>query len=122
MDLKLTPSGDLDITEGDLFLVDGLEAIKQRCHIRLRTFRGEWFLDQRVGMPWRQEVLGVKPFSPVRVAHRMRQALLGVPGVTDVVSVTPSLDPTTRTLTVTFQAVATLDDRANVFSADFVLA
>jgi len=121
MDLKLTDAGDLDLTEGRLSLVDGLEAVRQRCLLRLRTYRGEWFMDQRVGMPWVPEVLGSKPVATAAVAQRIRQALLSTPGVTQVLAVTPTFDSRTRELSVAFTAAATLDGRENVFSADFVL-
>lgn len=44
MDLKLDiASDDIDVSTGDLVLVEGTDAIIQHLQIRLRFFLGEWF-------------------------------------------------------------------------------
>ncbi len=121
MDLKLNASGDLDVTEGVLTLVDGIDRIRQQCQIRLRTFRGEWFRDRRVGMPYYQEILGVKPFNSGIAASRFRAALLGVPGVRDVQELTFDLNDSTRELAVSFAALCEVNGQAVLFTDDFVL-
>ncbi len=62
-DLRLDADGDLDCTGTGPRLFSATEtreAIAQRIKIRIRTFLGEWFLDQRKGFPWLQQVLGAK--------------------------------------------------------------
>ena len=34
--------------------IDGAEAVAQKVFIRLSTHRGEWELDQTVGLPWKR--------------------------------------------------------------------
>jgi hypothetical protein len=105
MDLKLDGTGDLDTTGGELSLVTGAEAMAQQGKMRLRMLLGEWHLDQRQGMPWLQIILAVKPFPAEYAISKIRQALLGVPGIVGVrnLSVTPEVS--TRQASVSFEAV-----------------
>ena len=122
MDLKLDPiTHDLAFDDnGDLTLVDGVERIVQQSKIRLRTFRGEWFADERVGMPYYQRILGVKPLRKAVVVADIRAAELGVSGVRDVYDIVFDYDATTRTASVTFRAVTT-DGEPITFDDPFVL-
>lgn len=119
MDLKLDSNGDLDLTNGELSLVSGGERMAQQIRIRLRIFLGEWFLDQRQGMPWLQLILAVKPFPLEFASTRIRQAILGVPGVLSVRNLIVSPDPSTRHLTVSFEAIG--DGEAVPIFREFVL-
>ncbi len=57
-DLKLNSNGDLDILGGDLQLLnDEAEVSRQSLQIDLKTFRGEWFLDTSIGVPYLQRLL-----------------------------------------------------------------
>lgn len=86
MDLATVRSDQVSIDnpdEGDLLLVDGTaveltaadDAVSrggaaaegQAIEAGLRTQRGEWFLDLTAGVPYREEVLGVKGVTPPRV-------------------------------------------------------
>lgn len=121
MDLKLDSTGDLDITNGKLSLVDGLYRIRQQGLIRLRFLKGEWFLDAREGMPYFQEILGVKPFSETLARTRSRAALLGISGVLDVKSMEFELDGATRELSVDWAAIAEVDGTTHLFTGGFVI-
>jgi hypothetical protein len=58
-DLKLTNNHDLLIEEGDLVLINNeAEMAVQSLKINLLLFRGEWFLDNTIGVPYFQEILG----------------------------------------------------------------
>jgi len=67
LNLKVSVSGELVLEAGSAALVSGRtsestrEAIAQAARCRLRTFLGEWFLDSSIGVPWFEQVLGVKP-------------------------------------------------------------
>ena len=56
-DFLLNDCGDLDFTEGKLTLLTGVDLIRQRWLIHVRTFLGEYFLDESIGVPWFQRVL-----------------------------------------------------------------
>lgn len=52
---------DIQIVNGDLVVVTGLDFIRQRLEIRLDIQRGEWFLDITEGLPWREAILVRNP-------------------------------------------------------------
>jgi hypothetical protein len=120
-DLALdTLTGDLDITGDELHVIDGDDAIIQHLAIRLRLFRGEWFLDETIGMPYYERVL-VKNPDLVAVRSAFRQAIITTPGIASLDKFSLALDSATRKLTVEFTAIkdsgGTLD-----FSREFVIA
>lgn len=104
MDLKLSGSDDLAIEMGGLVLVDGVDAIAQDVRTRLRFFKGEWFLDERVGLPYYGTILVKNPNMAV-VKSIYQKAIATTPGVESVTSLDLSLNIGTRTLRITFQAV-----------------
>lgn len=118
MDLKLDGNGDLAIENNDLVLLSGLEAIAQGCLIRLKFFKGEWFLDTRLGTPWFQSILGEKPRTNV-VSQIIRKVILGTPGILTITNFNPDFDSATRTFSIVFRADTTegpLD-----FSEEFII-
>ena len=101
----------LDPVTGDMALpvrmLRGIEAIAQRIRVRFRWFKGEWFLDQRQGVPYFEDIL-VKAPDPILINFIFRRVLLSIPGVKAVAKFSAVLDRATRILTVDFEAV--LDD------------
>lgn len=64
-------------------LVEGVDAIVQNMRIRLRFFLGEWFLDQRLGVPWIQRIFVASP--DIRdVDQILRRVILSTPGIASV--------------------------------------
>lgn len=62
MDLALDETThDLKFVNGDMVFYDGLDATAQRLKIKLWFFLGEWFLDQRVGIPYWEQVFIKNP-------------------------------------------------------------
>lgn len=114
-DLKLAPGGDLDLTAGTPSLVTGVSAIQQQIRIALRLFKGEWFLSPLEGIPYFDSVLQ-KNVRPSSVASLFRRALMKVPGVLEVLRLDPSLDPSTRKLTLDFEVRVDGTDQPLVFS------
>ena len=120
MDLRLdTNTGDLDMSLGTPQLVTGREAIAQKIRIRLRFFRGEWFLDTRLGVPYFESILKKNPNKNV-VASLFQQVVLKTPGVTALKSFALSINKQTRVLSVTFEAATT--DGDVVFDDLFLLS
>lgn len=105
MDLKLDSGGDLDTTNGEITLVNGADAMAQQGRIRLRMFLGEWHLDQRQGMPWLQLILAIKPFPQELASTKIRQALLGVPGVVGVRNLKIQYDASARRASVSLEVI-----------------
>lgn len=98
----------LDPVTWDLVLpvriLQGPDAVIQKIKQRFRFFKGEWFLDQRLGIPFLQTVF-VKAPSLILISAIFQQVLLGTPGVASVTSFSATLDGQTRTLTADFVAV-----------------
>lgn len=93
---------DLLLIDGDLpdrpTLVRGPELIAQRVRRRLAMHRGEWLLDQRVGVPyvrWRAQ----KPPRVDAIGAHIRQVVTDTPGVLGVEAFRAVLDG--RTVRVT---------------------
>ena len=55
--IKLNSDGDLDFSSGGLELLEGVDEIVQKLDTRLQFFLGEWFLDQRLGIPYYEDIL-----------------------------------------------------------------
>lgn len=98
------PEGDLAIEGGDLvWLRGGPREVRQRIMARLRFFKGEWFLDTRLGIPYFQNVLVKSPNLPA-IGAMLRRAILTTRGVIELVSFDLRFNETDRSLALTFHA------------------
>lgn len=97
---------DLRIANNDLVLVDSTEAIKQDVLQRLRFFRGEWFLDNTIGIPYYQQIL-VKNPSQEKIDALFIATILGTPGIIQLNQYAFRSVAQTRELFVTFSAQST---------------
>lgn len=104
--LLQTSNGDLDITLGKLSLVSGPTEKAQKISNRLQLFATEWFLDQRVGVPYYDVVL-VKDPDLLVVQRLLQHVVESVPGITEA-SVETIFDNAGRELTYSW--VATDDE------------
>jgi len=96
-----TASGDLDISSGNLAVVSDVgQCTAWKLTNLFNFFKGEWFLDQRVGIPYFQYVLVSNPNLPL-ISNMFRQVCLDVPGVAAVTDITLDFTPRTRNLVVT---------------------
>lgn len=102
-DLALTPLLDLDLSQDRAAIVDGPDAIAQKIGIRLRFFLGEWFLDERVGIPYYQQVLRKNP-NLVIVEGLFRRTIASTPGVEEITAFSFTVDAASRTATLEFSA------------------
>lgn len=105
MDFKIdTATGDIDLSTNDLVLLDHIEAVAQHLRIRLRFFLGEWFLDQRVGIPYVEKILGKVGRRENVVRAIFRKVILTTPGVEALRSLDLTYTGETRLLTLEFDA------------------
>lgn len=119
-DLKLdTTSGDLAIENDDLVIINGVDDIAQHSKIRLRFFRGEWFLDLRVGIPYYEEIL-IKNPDLVAVRAIFREAILETPGVVDLLDFALTVNSATRTLNLRYTSSTDVDE-VLVFDEEFLI-
>lgn len=100
----------------DLVMVNGVLQVtgnlQQRIDCRLRTIKGEWWLDLTLGVDWFLEFFKKAPDMAV-----CRQAILvtiqQVSGVTKVTSLILHFDRSVRTLSIIFTAEGVDDSAAN---------
>lgn len=87
----LSPTGDYTFGQGSgNFLVNLPATVGQACLTRLKLMRGEWFLDNTVGMPYGTDVFVTGGrFTADRAAQAV---ILGTQGVKKLVSYSSSID------------------------------
>jgi hypothetical protein len=108
IDLALDPaSRDMVFRAGDkglnLTALDGAARVGQSIGIRLRTWRGEWFLDNAHGVPYLEEILGKVRQAEI-IEAILRAQILDVQSVQAVETFALGLNPQTRAATVEFSA------------------
>jgi hypothetical protein len=104
MALKWDPEVKELVLDGDsLNIVVDQDAVVQQLRAVFRTWRGEWFLDGSVGIPYRDEIL-VKSPDPVVVDSTFKLAILSVPGVIELLEYSLQLDNQLRRLNLSFKA------------------
>lgn len=102
-DIYLDPDGQIALTG----VTPGAPMpLNQRIDCRLRTFRGEWWLDTFLGIPWFQEVLKKNP-DLAAVKSFFAQEIYRVAGVQTINNLELSLNRATRTLLVIFSVTGT---------------
>lgn len=118
MDIKLTAAGDLDLSSGDLVILEGINATSQRLERKLRMFQGEWFLDERLGVPYFQDILVKNPKTNV-IMSIYREAISEDEAVTALNNLELNFDSVARKLFVTFEA-ETVDGPLS-FDTEFII-
>lgn len=100
LDIRLNEKWDLDYRGGGLFFVSGVARVAQQVKQALLILLGEYFLDTRIGIPYR-EAVWVKNPQPTLLRTIFTETLLAVEGVTRVVDLRLAVDDATRRLFIT---------------------
>lgn len=95
-------TNDIVIENGDMSLVDGVDAIEQDLQQQLQVWLGEWFLDTTIGIPYRQQILVKNPNLDI-VQAILVNAAVNVPGVQVINETEFAYEPTNRVLDVQMQ-------------------
>lgn len=99
-----TPSGGFDLSTGNLVLITDVATVTANKLSNLFGFwKGEWFLDIRLGFPFFQYVLVKNPNMNL-INSLVTTVLKSVAGVAAVTEVASSFDVRGRSLTTTFTA------------------
>src|SRR3954447_26510569 len=100
---RVIPAGDLALTpdETQLQIIEGVAAVRQKLASRFRMFLGEWFLDQRQGVPYYRDILVKSPNLGV-IRSVFRKVILTTPGVLGITTFTLALDRVSRILSFDF--------------------
>lgn len=107
--LSLNDAHDLHLVGGGLAVVTGDAAIAQRVKQHLRFWSGEWFLDVTAGVPWLEFVF-VRPFDQAVAEAVIKDAVLAVPGVAEIVSFDLELRPERREAKVHLMEIRTINN------------
>lgn len=92
------------LTNGQPTALTESEAVKQRVRIRLRSVRGEWFLNPNRAVDWFGLIL-VHPFRAAWARREIRWNVADVAGVRTVKSVEFQPNQATRRVTVTVRYI-----------------
>ena len=106
---------DVVIENGDLVLIDGLEELRQRVVMKLRTFSREMWLSPFNGIPY----LRPRPTENIQIIGRIvslddvasifTDAVLEEPEITSVDTMDLNYDRATRQLSIFIKATANED-------------
>lgn len=101
LDILLDSTHDIDTNALDMQLVSGSERVRQQLEIKLRLWRGEWFLDTGFGTPYLQTILG-KQLTLSGAVAALRKSILEVNDVVKIAEFEYNYSRQQRTLTVDF--------------------
>ncbi len=94
-------TGDIDLTNNLVRLtVSDAEEVRQKVEIRLRTFKGEWFMNINAGVPYFQSLLK-KGVSKSLIDTQIKTVTLATVGVIAIASFDSVIDLRQRTYTTT---------------------
>lgn len=93
IDKKLNAAGDVDVSTGGAELVTGNDASVQSLKIAMQSFRGDWLLDLRDGIPYFGRIF-VKNANIGSLQQIYRDHALAQPSVASVDSLEVVFTPT----------------------------
>jgi hypothetical protein len=109
--LALDVNGDLARPGGSFTRVTGVDYLVQKVRSRLLFFLGECFLDvDGVGIPYFQQILGVKQSNLPAVRSLFLKEILNTQGIATVDELQIALDHSTRRLRVVYRATGDLGE------------
>lgn len=98
-DFKLDDDFDLALEDNEVPMVECQYAAAQALRVALQINTGEWALDIRVGVPYREQIL-VKPVNIGVASGLIIAAALASEGILRLRSYEPDLDTQTREFTM----------------------
>lgn len=97
--LAIDENNDLVFEKGILQLARGEDALRDELRVRLQTHKGEWYLDTRLGLPYRTFVLVRNPNIGL-ITTILRDAILEQPGINAITSFDVTFDRVSRSLSI----------------------
>jgi len=85
---------------GEIVVLEDLEALRLKVNERLSLFKGTWLLDVNAGVPYLQDIMK-KPVDPGLAASILNNEILKEEEVTSIGEIETDLDPDTRVFTYT---------------------
>lgn len=103
MDLEIsTGTNDLVLTTGDPAILTGIAEVAQQVEHRLKTFRGEWFLDLSIGPNYRVDVFKKNPPMDLVRAILVAEITIAIDSRAILTKLETALVSITRVLEVSF--------------------
>lgn len=103
---------DLVFTNGECPTTSGrTDNVAQRLYLKLRTFQGEWFLNEGHGVPWLEDVLG-KKVKKSTVDMIIQNAILTTSGVKSIEVFSSSFDNGRREYECRFTFISDAGERS----------
>jgi len=100
-DLSFNADHDLFLTNGQLSFVDEQNIVKQRLIVRLQFLYGEWFLNNKVGIPYTQIIF--KTQTNLSEIHEIFSTeIKNTEGVENLESLDFNFDANNRNLIIAF--------------------
>ena len=112
-DLLLSSTHDLAIENFDLQMTTDENAVAQRVKRTLLLFKGEYFLDAELGIPYFDEILGTKN-SIDSIRSVFVSEISNVEGVQEINSFDIAFDNLSRVLTIECVLTDTLNNHINI--------
>jgi hypothetical protein len=101
---------DLTLEERNLRLtVNTTEWLSAKLEARLKTFLGEWFANNEIGVPYYQEILK-KQVDIDNVQSIFSEIIKETPGVEELLTFNVAFDNSTRTYSYDFRVLASTGD------------
>jgi hypothetical protein len=99
--LELDENKDIKLTSGkNLSLIYSPQNVAQQIEVRLRTFKGEWFLNQNLGIPFFTQIL-TKTRDKNRADTIFQNEVLKLSEVIKIDQFESNIDRRTREYTIT---------------------
>jgi len=103
--IKIDVDGNFELVNNSLQITEGTDTIDQTLRHRLRTFKGEYFLDINTGIAYYQEILKKNPNSVI-IDTIFKREILNTDGVVELLEFSIDIS-SARELTLTFRASTT---------------
>lgn len=99
---RIIPVGDVDLdANGRVVILEGAAYVAQHIARRFKFFLGEWFLDEREGIPYFRDVFTKNPQLDV-IRSTFKKVLSTTPGVSQILRFNIVYTPEARTLAFDF--------------------
>lgn len=121
---RVIPEGDIELTaSGSVVLLTGAAYVRQKLSTLFRFFLGEWFLDQRQGLPWFRDVF-VKDPDINTIRSVFREVIFSVGEIAAIKRMNPVYDAAARLLSFDFEVTLKTGEALIVtpLDADFIIA
>lgn len=98
---KIDSNGNVDVSKKALVIIDGLDALKEHIQQKYSMFLTEYFLDERAGIPYYENIL-IKGYNPFNVETILKRVLYNIDEVYSIDSFVIDFDKENRKANVSF--------------------